>query len=132
FPSSIYNFAKLYNVPIRMAEPARMDVVLTIRKTDLINMPSRKVISSDMINKDKALRTYEITLDRDQEINVEYFKFLLPYDIKIRVVENLVTKNGNDYISESITAIYDMNDKLFPFSEVLNRNIKVSSDRING
>jgi len=132
FPSSIYNFAKLYNVPIRMAEPARMDVVLTIRKTDLINMPSRKVISSDMINKDKALRTYEITLDRDQEFNVEDFKFLLPYDIKIRVVENLVTKNGNDYISESITAIYDMNDKLFPFSEVLNRNIKVSSDRING
>ena len=34
FPESIYNFAKLYNVPISTAHPAHMLVELVVRKED--------------------------------------------------------------------------------------------------
>ena len=132
FPNSIYNFAKLYNVPIQLARPASMNIILTIRKEDLLSMPSRRVISSDTVNADKSLRTFEIVLDRNQEFNIENFKFLLPYDVVINIRENMVMRNNEESINSSVTARYGNYNDLFDFSNIRDQNISVIKDIING
>src|SRR5699024_6869389 len=131
FPSSIYNFAKLYNVPIQMARPSSMNIVLTIRKSDLLEMPSREVISSDFGN-EKSLKTYEVVLDKNQEFDIEEFKFLLPYDVVIKIKENLVMKDDRQIITSSVSANYDIDSNLFPFSSLNDSAIKVIKDTVNG
>lgn len=131
-PESIYNFAKLYNVPIGMANPSNFKVDLVVRKEDLLKMPTREIISSKDVDKTKSLKTYEIRLDRYQEFHVGDFNFNLPYDVSIILKQYPITRDGVDAIDYKVTASYDVDNNLFKFSSFLDNKINISKNIIDG
>ena len=126
FPQSIYNFAKLYNVPVSTSHPAHMMVELIINKDELINNPIKtEILNSESISS-TALKTYQLILNRNNEFGIEKFKYLLPYDVII----NMKQINSNDY---NITASYDFTSSKFPYEdEILSPYIKVYQEIVNG
>ncbi|QXN67971.1 hypothetical protein FPHOBKDP_00221 [Listeria phage LPJP1] len=126
FPDSIFNYAKLYNVPLVLSNPSHMLVNMVIRKEDLINSPLREEIIEDQYIKVKALKTYQIILDREFEFSVGKFKFQLPYDVQILMKQN----QNNDY---TITARYLIDEvSTFPYIELSIPEIKVYQSIFDG
>lgn len=131
-PMSIYNFAKLYNVPIQMAKPANFKVDFVIRKDDILKLPSKEIVSSQEIDKKKSLKTYEVSLSKEQEFTIGNFKYCLPYDVSMVLKQYPITRDGKEAIDYKITARYDVDNNLFKFSSIIDNNIKVSKNIING
>lgn len=124
FPESIFNFAKLYNVKISMATPSHMSVAMTVRRDDLINSPMKTEIVSEQNVNIRALKTYQIVLDRDYNFTVGKYRFRLPYPVQIVMKQESI--RDDDY---SITARYliDKNDS--PYMDVAQSpQVKVYQD----
>lgn len=131
-PMSIYNFAKLYNVPIQMAKPASFKVDLVIRKDDLLKLPSKEITSSRDLDKKKSLKTYEVIIEKEQTFNVGNFKYTLPYDVIINLKEYNFTRDNKDVIDYKISAKYDIDNDLFRFASVLDSGVNIKKNIING
>ena len=127
FPESIYNFAKLYNVPISTAHPAHMLVNLVIKKDELLNSSLKEEIVSEQAININTFKTYQLTISKDIMFSINKFKYLLPYDVNI-LMKQLST---NDY---RITASYDIDKPSnFPYyEEISSPYIKVYQDLIQG
>src|SRR5699024_6594263 len=130
-PMSIYNFAKLYNVPIQMAKPANFKVDFVIRKDDVLKLPSKEIVSTQEIDKKKSLKTYEIKLSKDQDFTIGSFKYCLPYDVSMVLKQYPITRDGKDAIDYKITAKYNVDNNLFKLSSILDNNVKVTKNIIN-
>ncbi|QQO92559.1 hypothetical protein CPT_Machias_182 [Staphylococcus phage Machias] len=131
-PMSIYNFAKLYNVPIQMATPANFKVDLVVRKEDILKLPTKEIISTKTIDKEKSLKTYEATISKKQDFTIGNFKYSLPYDVSIILKQYPVTKDGKELIDYKISANYNIDNNLFKFSSILDNNVKVTKNISNG
>ncbi len=126
FPESIYRFAKAYNVPISLAQPAHMRAVMSVRKKDLINSTLKTEIVSDQNIDLRTLKTYRITMDKTYPFTVGKFTFSTPYDVLITMKQ---TKSG-DY---AITARYDKSEPLFGgFSDNVSDSLKIYQDISEG
>ena len=127
FPESIFNFAKLYNVPISTAHPSHMLVNMVVKKDDLLNSSLKEEVVSEEVIDINVLKTFKLTISKDTEFSINKFKYLLPYDVNI-LMKQLST---NDY---RITASYDMDENShFPYyEEISSPYIKVYQDLIQG
>lgn len=120
---SIYNFAKLYDVPVDSAIPSRFTATMVISKEDLINSE----LKEDITTENSTLKTYKITLDKNYIFNIQNYNFLLPYPIEIILKQTLI--DGNlDY---SITAKYDTENSNFPFLNLTSPYLKIWQDYNN-
>lgn len=131
-PMSIYNFAKLYNVPIQMARPSNFKVDFVIRKEDILKLPSKEIVSTKDLDKLKTLKTYEVVIDKNQDFTIGTFKFSLPYDVIITLKQYPVNKDGQEIIDYKISARYKIDNKLFKFDSLIDGNINVKKNIING
>ena len=134
-PESIYNFAKMYNVPIENAIPASMYVTLTFNEAELVNNALLQEIEPDSITNANAntLKVYNLKFDRNTQFSVSNFNFMLPYPLVITIQEISSTENSND-VSYSFSASYDINDNKFPIleSQGLNPYLKLWRETVNG
>lgn len=126
FPESIYRFAKAYNVPISLAQPAHMRAVLAVRKKDLLNSTLKEEVISDQNIDLRTLKTYRISMDKTYPFTVGKFTFSTPYDVLINMKQ---MKNG-DY---TISARYDLSEPLYNgFQASLPEALKVYQDVAQG
>jgi len=115
FPESIANFAKLTNVDMELAIPAKMRATLAIRRDDIINSPLKKPIQSiDTTLEGFARKVYILTISKDYVFSIEQIPFRLPYDLQFIIKENEITG------SYSISVKYDTDKDVFPFLKVTN------------
>ena len=96
---SIYNFAKLYNVPIDNATPAKVSAVLAIRDSDLVK---ESVVLDNLADNGNIEQSI---ISRKTEFTINGKQFLLPYDIQI-----LFNRNVTDSSAYVVSANYLIDD----------------------
>ena len=113
FPESIANFAKLTNVDMELATPAKMRATLAISRDDIINSPLKKQIKSiDTTLEGFSRKVYTLTISRDFVFSIKQIPFRLPYDLQFIIKENEITGKY------SISVKYDTSNSEFPFLKV--------------
>lgn len=134
-PESIYNFAKMYNVPIENAIPASMYITLVFNESELVKNALLQEIEPDSITNANAntLKVYNLKFDRDTQFSVSNFNFMLPYPLIITIQEISSTEDTEN-ITYSFSAHYDINNNKFPILEDqgLNPYLKVWRETVNG
>lgn len=118
-PESIYNFAKLYNVPIDSAVPATMYLKISISERDLVSSSLLREVDSDSNNTNanaNTLKVFKLVFDRENtNFTVGNYIFNLPYPIVLTIQQI----QENDGYSYSYTANYDTSQTIFPITEDL-------------
>lgn len=133
-PESIYNFAKMYNVPIDTATPSTMFLRIYVAEDSLTSSTLIKEISKSSITNANAntLKVYTLTFDRNNTLfTVNNINFSLPYPI-ILTIQQISEADGS--YSYGYTANYDTTAERFPMAEAAGRlpYLKVWKENING
>lgn len=119
---SIYNFAKIYNVPVDNASPAKVSAVLSVRESDL---PKEKVSVNNIADNGNIEQSI---LSKKTVFSLNGLNFILPYDIQI-----LFNRNITDTSKYIVTARYVIEDEeYFPYLEVNTSILKTWEDIYNG
>jgi hypothetical protein len=117
-PESVYNFAKIYNVPIDTATPSTMYLKMSISESSLTSSSMLKEVSLDTVtNADSnTLKVYTLTFTRDNTLfTISNYNFSLPYPI-ILTIQQISGSSDDDY-SYSYTVNYDTTSESFPPAE---------------
>ena len=120
-PESIYNFAKLYNVPIEGATPATMYLKISISERELTTSTLLKEVTDEKVTNANAntLKIYNIVFSRENTLfTVGGYNFSLPYPI-ILTVQQFEEPDGSH--SYAYSANYDTSNTFFPFTENLGK-----------
>jgi len=115
--SSVYNWAKMLDEKVNLAIPARMNVIMSIGKQDIIDL-------SIPVGNNPDIR--EFIIDKDSSFFAEEYKFMLENSVRIQL--NKVT-GTNDY---SITAQYVLNEEGNKLANLESPYIKTYIESING
>jgi len=108
-PSSIYNYAKMYNYSILDATPASMKVNFAIEKSN--------VIDKGELDFNTGVLTFKIT--KDSEFFLGTFKFMLEHDI---IITGRKIEDSDDY---AFSAKYDITDGESPLSNLVQPYLKM-------
>lgn len=104
--STLYNWSKILNHPLNLVQPARLDVVLKLRLSDL-----HRYSTTDIANNNSK----KFVINRDTTFILNGFRFLLPYEIQINL-------NG-----EYINALYNFNEYNLKPNDIKSPVLKVTS-----
>lgn len=131
-PESIFNFAKLYNVPIELATPATMYVSIAFKESQLIGSALlHEIETTTVLTNDNAtsLKVFNLTLDREETLfTIDGYKFMLPYSVVITVQEYSDGTHG-------FSAMFDTTANSFPPLEEDSNNttyIKTWREKVDG
>jgi hypothetical protein len=126
--TSVYNWAKILEEPVNLAQPAKLQAVFTV---DTIAAEAAAQTSNAQFSLDgttiitqPTIRT--LTIDRKTPFIVGNYKFLLPHDIDI--IFNR-TSGAND---AAITAVYDTSSANYIDSSIVSPYLKTSINLVNG
>lgn len=133
-PESVYNFAKIYNVPIDTATPSTMFLKLSISEESLTSSSLLKEISTDSITNANAntLKVFTLTFTRDNSLfTIGNYNFSLAYPI-ILTIQQISETDGSYSYSYSVN--YDTTAEIYP--PVDNNGtlpyLKVWKENVNG
>lgn len=119
---SIYNFAKIYNVPVDNASPAKVSAILSIRESDL---PKERIALDNIADNGNIEQSI---ISKKTVFSLNNIGFILPYNIQI-----LFNRNITDSSKYIVTARYMIEDEdYFPYLELNNSILKTWDDVYNG
>lgn len=134
-PESIYNFAKIFNVPIDTATPSTMFLKIGVTEESLTTSTLIKEISTDNEKTNansNTLKIYTLSFTRDNTLfTIGNYNFSLAYPIILTIQQ--ISEDNGEY-SYSYSANYDTTNERYPFVESTGNLpfLKVWKENING
>jgi len=115
--SSVYNWAKMLDENIQLASPARMNILFTVGKQEIIDL-SRPTGPNPNIR--------EFIIDKESLFFAEDYKFMLENSVRIILTK---VEGFNDY---SATAQYILNENSNKLQKLTSPYVKSYIENING